>query len=42
MEGYTAVQINEALSGIHCGRRPASRTDQSAIAATKAYEEVCA
>lgn len=38
VEGWTVSQINEKLSGILCGRRPTSCSDQLAKAVVAAYE----
>lgn len=39
VDGWTVDQIKEKCSGIHCGRRPTSCTDQLAIAVEKALSE---
>ena len=37
-DGYTVEQINSILSGIQCGRRQTSCSDQLAKAVLQAYE----
>ena len=39
VDGWTVDQIEEALSGNTCGRRPTSCADQLAKAVRKAYED---
>lgn len=39
VEGLTVEQIEERISGIHCGVKSTSCGDQLAIACRKAYEE---
>ncbi len=39
VNGWTVDQIEEALSGNTCGRRPTSCADQLAKAVRKAYED---
>lgn len=38
LEGWTVEQINEKLSGITCGKRPTSCSDQLAKAVVAAYD----
>lgn len=39
LDGYTVVEIQNALLGNTCGRRPTSCADQLAIAVGKAYNK---
>lgn len=39
LDGWTVTQIKEKLSGITCGRRPTSCSDQLARAVEKAYND---
>ena len=39
IDGWTVQQINDKLSGITCGRRPTSCSDQLAKAVLMAYNE---
>ena len=39
IDGWTVDQIEEAMKGNTCGRRPTSCSDQLAIAVRAAYEE---
>lgn len=39
VEGLTLEQLEERLSGIHCGPRPTSCADQLCRAVRRAYEE---
>lgn len=39
LEGFTVEQIEEKLSGIQCGRRGTSCSDQLSIAVRKAYDK---
>lgn len=39
VDGWTVEQIEEKLSGVLCGRRPTSCSDQLARACRAAYEE---
>lgn len=39
VDGWTVEQIEEKLSGVLCGRRPTSCSDQLAKACRAAYEE---
>lgn len=41
MDGWTVSKIEESCSGITCGRRPTSCSDQLAKAVRKAYNVTC-
>lgn len=39
LDGFTVEQIDEKLSGVQCGRRGTSCSDQLAVAVRKAYDQ---